>query len=228
MTIANWILLGAIIVAAGLLIFSYIKKNTLIKKICESLIIPLFGAINVLILRNYLPDSLHLIKITIAALSLVTISTIFISCEQKKPLRISGRILVLAGAAVWISLYRTIFFIHKVPLWLSVLMIAVYLAGLIISIILSDKQEFVFYALFTLSFALSAYLNFCSLIFLCFETGWSSILLFAGTSLFIALTSFHFVNQARLKIKHAGVIRYSLLVASQILIACSNLLMIGG
>lgn len=226
MTIANWILLGALVVTAGLLIFSYIKKNILVKKITESLIIPLFGAINVLILWNYLPDSLHLIKITIAALSLVTISTIFISCEQKKPLRISGRILVLAAAAIWISLYRTIFFIHKVPLWLYIIMIALYLAGLIISIILSGKQEFLFYALFSLSFSLSAYLNFTSLIFLCFETGWSSILLFAGTSLFIALTSFHFVNQAKLKIKHAGVIRYCLLVASQILIACSNILMI--
>ena len=146
MTIANWILLGALVVTAGLLIFSYIKKNILVKKITESLIIPLFGAINVLILWNYLPDSLHLIKITIAALSLVTISTIFISCEQKKPLRISGRILVLAAAAIWISLYRTIFFIHKVPLWLSIIMIALYLAGLIISIILSGKQEFLFYA----------------------------------------------------------------------------------
>lgn len=226
MTIANWILLGALVVTAGLLIFSYIKKNILVKKITESLIIPLFGAINVLILWNYLPDSLHLIKVTITALSLITVSTVFIACEEKKPLRIAGRILVLAGTAAWISLYRTIFFIHKVPLWLSIIMIALYLAGLIISIILSGKQELVFYGLFTLSFTLSAYLNFCSLIFLCFETGWSSILLFAGTSLFIALTSFHFINQARLKIKHAGVIRYCLLIASQILIACSNILMI--
>ena len=226
MTIANWILLSLMIIAAGLLIFSYIQKNILIKKICESLIIPLFGAINVLILRNYLPDSLHLIKVTITALSLVTISTIFIACEEIKPLRIAGRILVLAGTATWISLYRTIFFIDKVPLWLSILMIALYLAGLIISIILSGKQELVFYGLFTLSFILSAYLHFTSLIFLCFETGWSSILLFIGSSLFIGLTSFHFINQARLKFKHAGVIRYCLLVASQILIACSNILMI--
>ena len=84
MTIANWILLGAIIIAAGLLIFSYIKKNKLLKKIFEGLIIPLFGALNVLLLRNYLPDSLHLIKITITALTLISISTIFISFENRK------------------------------------------------------------------------------------------------------------------------------------------------
>ena len=226
MTIANWILLGAIIVTTGLLIFSYIKKYRLLKIICESLIIPLFGAINILFLRNYLPDSRHLIKITITALSLITISTVFIALEKKRILRVSGRVLVLAGAVTWISLYKTVFFIHKVPLWLTIIMLMIYLAGLIVSIILSGKQDPVFYVLFAFSFMVSAYLNFCSMIFLCFETSGSAVMLFAGTALFLGLTAFHFINQAKLKIKHAGVIRYSLLVASQILIACSNILMI--
>ena len=226
MTIADWILLGLIIVAAALLIISYIKKITLLQKICECMIIPLFGTLNVLILRNYLPDSLHLVKITILTLSLITISTIFISFESKKTLRVLGRILVLAGTVCWISLYRTIFFIHKVPLWLTILMAAIYLAGMLTAIILSGKQEILFYVLFALSFTLTAYLNFCSLIFLCYETAGSTIMLFAGTTLFIALNAFHFINQAKLNFKHAGKIRYNLLLASQILIACSNILMI--
>ena len=226
MTIADWILLGLIIVSALLLIISYIKKINLLQKICECLIIPLFGALNVLLLRNYLPDSLHLIKITITALSLITISTIFISFESKKTLRILGRFFVLAGILCWISLYRTVFFLHKVPLWLIIIMAVIYLACVITAIILSGKQQSAYYVLFILSFAISAYLNFSSLIFLCFEFAGSSIMLFAGTTLFLALNSFHFINQAKLKIKHAGVIRYSLLVASQILIACSNIILI--
>lgn len=226
MTIANWIILGLLIISAILLITSYIKKISLLQKISENLIIPLFGSLIVLLLRNYLPDSLHLIKITISALSFITISTIFISFEKNKILRISGRILVLSGIICWSFLYKSIFFIHKVPLWLSILMITIYLAGMISAIILSGKQEVQFYILFALSFALAAYLHFCSLIFLCYETAGNSIMLFLGTSIFIALTAFHFINQAKLKIKHAGVIRYCLLVASQILIACSNILMI--
>ena len=226
MTITNWILTGALAVTLGLLIITFILKKTLPRKICECLIIPLFGALNILLLRDYLPDSLHLIKITIFALSLVTLSTIFISLEKIKALRVSGRILVLAGTFCWATLYRTIFFIHKVPLWLTILMSALYLAGMLCAIILSGKQKPLFYILFALSFTLSSYLHFCTLIFLCYERRVSSILLFAGASLFLALNAFHFINQARLKFKHAGVIRYSLMLASQLLIACSNVLMI--
>ncbi len=226
MTITNWILLSSLAINLILLIISHILKKITMQQICECLIIPLFGALNVLLLCDYLPDSLHLIKVTITALALATISTIFLSLEKIKLLRIFGRILILANVFCWITLYRTVFFIHKVPLWLTVLMTGIYLAGTIASIILSGKQEIRFYILFAFSFALSAYLHFCSLIFLCYETTASSILLFAGTSIFAALTAFHFINQAKLKFKHAGVIRYSLLVASQVLIACSNILMI--
>ena len=226
MTIANWILFASMIIAAGLLIFSYIKKNSLLKQICECLIIPLFGAMNILFLREYLPDSLHIIKLTIISISLVTISTIFIAFEKIKALRISGRILVLASVICWISLYKTIFFIHKVPSWLIILMVILYTAGMISAIVVSGKQRIVFYILFALGFALSAYLHFCSLIFLCYEKNGSAVMLFSGTTIFIALSAFHFINQAKLKFKHAGVIRYCLVIASQILIACSNILMI--
>ncbi len=226
MTITNWILLGSLAVILITLVTSHILKKVILQKICECLMIPIFGVLNILLLRDYLPDSLHLIKITITALSLATISTIFLSLEKIKLLRIFGRILILANVFCWITLYRTVFFIHKVPLWLTILMTGIYLAGTIAAIILSGKQEIKFYLLFACSFALSSYLHFCSLIFLCYETSGNSIMLFAGTTLFEALTAFHFINQARLKFKHAGVIRYCLLIASQILIACSNILMI--
>lgn len=226
MTIINWILISVLAIDFILLIVSHILKKVVMQKITECLIMPVFGAFLVLLLKNYLPDSLHLIKVTIAALSLATVSTIFLSFDKYKFLRIFGRILILANVFCWITLYRSIFYIHSVPLWLIILMSCIYVAGTIAAIILSGKQELRFYILFALSFALSAYLHFCSLIFLCYEKTGNAIMLFAGTTIFAALTAFHFINQAKLKIKHAGIIRYSLLLASQVLIACSNLLMI--
>lgn len=226
MTITNWILFSILAVNLIVLVTSHILKKILIQKISECLIIPILGIFTVLVLRNYLPDSLHLINVTVIALSLATISTIFLSFEKIRVLRVSGRILILANTFCWITLYRIVFFIHQVPLWLIILMTGIYLAGTITAIILSGKQEIKFYVLFALSFALSAYLHFCSLVFLCYETTKSSIMLFAGTTAFAALTAFHFINQAKLKFKHAGIIRYSLLVTSQILIAVSNILMI--
>ena len=226
MTIINWILISVLAIDFILLIVSHILKKVVMQKITECLIMPVFGAFLVLLLKNYLPDSLHLIKVTIAALSLATVSTIFLSFDKYKFLRIFGRILILANVFCWITLYRSVFYIHSVPLWLIILMSCIYVAGTIAAIILSGKQELRFYILFTLSFALSAYLHFCSLIFLCYEKTGNSIMLFTGTTIFATLTAFHFINQAKLKIKHAGIIRYSLLLASQVLIACSNLLMI--
>ena len=226
MTIINWILISVLAIDFILLIVSHILKKVVMQKITECLIMPVFGAFLVLLLKNYLPDSLHLIKVTIAALSLATVSTIFLSFDKYKFLRIFGRILILANVFCWITLYRSVFYIHSVPLWLIILMSCIYVAGTIAAIILSGKQELRFYILFALSFALSAYLHFCSLIFLCYGKTGNAIMLFAGTTIFAALTAFHFINQAKLKIKHAGIIRYSLLLASQVLIACSNLLMI--
>ena len=126
MTIANWILLSLIIITAGLLIFAYIKKIMILQKICACCIIPLFGILNILLLSHYLPDSLHIMKITITVLTLVTISTIFITFENIKSLRVFGRIIVLTSILCWLSLYRTIFYIHKVSLWLILLMCIIY------------------------------------------------------------------------------------------------------
>ena len=226
MDISRWILLGAIILTLGLLIISYIKKIKIMKKICECLVIPLAGALASLLLSYYLPDSIHLLKITITALSLISISTVFISFEAVTSLRISGRFLSILGILVWASLYREVFFVHSVSSWIIILAVGVYIAVIVAACILSGKQELLFYGVFTLSFAVAAYLHFCSLTFLCYEHTGSSIMLFAGTSLFAALIAFHFINHAKLKFKHAGVIRYILLVTSQMLIAYSNILMI--
>ena len=226
MTIANWILLGAVIITFGLLIVSHILQKKILFKVCSCIIIPIFGALNTLLLRKYLPDSLHLLKISITALSLITISTLFIAFEDKKFLRVSGRFFVIAGIVCWITLYRSIFFIHKVPLWLIILVTAFYIASNISTLIAAGKQEPLACVLFIASFAISSYLHFCTLIFLCYERTLSSIMLFAGASLFLLLNAFHYINQDKKKNEHAGVIRFSLLLASQFLIACSNILMI--
>lgn len=226
MTIANWILLGAVIVTFILLIISYIIHKIILQKICECIIIPIFGALNILLLRNFLPDSLHLIKVSVTALSLVTISTVLIAFENKKTLRVLGRIFVIASIVCWISLYRTIFYIHKVPLWLVILMTAIYVTSALSAIIVAGKKELLYGGLFALSFGISSYLHFCSLIFLCFERTGSSVMLFCGATLFLILNAFHFINHAKLNIKHAGIIRYTLLLASQVLLTCSNILII--
>ncbi len=226
MTLTNWIILGFITVLLGLLIFSYIKSKIVLQKSCECLILPLSASIIVLSLTNRLPDSFHMIVITIIAFTLISISGIFLAFEKVTFLRIAGRITSIANIFCWILLYEPIFRIHAVPVWLCILCSVVYIAVIIFSCIISGKQALLFYALFALSFAAAAFLHFCSLMFLCFEKTVASVMLFGGTSLMTALVAFHFINQARLNIKHAGIIRYGLLVVSQVLIACSNILMI--
>ncbi len=226
MDVIRWILVGVIALTLSLLIVAYIKKIKIMKRLCECLMIPFSGTLCALLIANYLPDSLHLLKISIAALSLISISTIFLSFENITGLRISGRFLSILGILAWISLYREVFYIYSVPLWLSIIAVVIYLAVIVTACILSGKQEVLFYAIFAFSFSIAAYLHFCSFIFLSFNPSGSSIMLFCGTSLLAALIAFHFINHAKLKIKYAGIIRYFVMLAAHILIAFSNLLMI--
>ena len=225
MTIADWILLAALIINYGLLLFANLKKLIVLQKTCVCLSLPLAGALIILRLTRYLPDSFHIILISIAAFSLVSISTAFLAFEKIKTLRILGRIASLGNTVCWIILYRSIFKIHSVPVWFCILAAALYAGIIIFACFYSGKQEPKFYAAFAVSFLLATYLHFCSLVFLCWERNGNSIMLFAGATIYAFLLVFHFLNTTKLKIKHAGGLRYNLLVASQILIACSNILM---
>ena len=226
MSVSNWIFLGLIIVALGLLILAYIKKLIVLQKSCECLILPLSATLITLWLTESLPDSFHIIVITIIAFTLISLSAIFLAFENIKTLRIAGRLASIANILCWCVLYEPIFRIHTVPAWLWIICSIIYIAAIITCCVLSGKQPLLFYFLFAAAFAVVAFLHFCTLMFLCYERTVASILLFAGASISVALIAFHFLNQAKIKTKHAGKIRYSLLVASQILIACSNILMI--
>ena len=226
MTISNWILLAFLIINSGLLIFAGIKKIFLLQKTCACLTLPLAGTLIILLLTHYLPDSFHIIVVSIIAFSLISISTAFLAFEKIKTLRILGRLASLGNTVCWIFLYRSIFKIHSVPAWFCILTACLYLAVIIASCVYSGKQDPKFYGAFATGFLLAAYLHFCSLIFLFWERTGSSVMLFAGSSIYTALVVFHFLNTTKLKIKHAGGLRYNLLVISQLLIACSNILMI--
>lgn len=226
MSLIYWILLSTIIITIGLLIFANIKHFLVLQKTCDCLTLPLIGSFIILWLTKYLPDSYHLIIISIFAFSLVTISSAFLAFEKITPLRILGRIASIANIMCWNILYRAVFKIHSVPVWMCILAIFIYTAVIIISCIFAGKHNAKHYALFILSFLTAAYLHFCSLIFLCWERTGSSVMLFSGTTLLAGLVAFHFINHTKLKMKHAGVLRFLLLVASQTLIACSNILMI--
>ena len=226
MTIAVWLLAGILPVNLGLMIFANIKKHLALQKLCVCLTLPISGSLIILLLSAYLPDSYHIMFISTIALSLVSLSTAFLAFEKFRTLRISGRIASLGNVFCWIILYRSIFKIYSVPVWLYILAACIYAAIIISACVFSGKQEPRFYGAFALSFLLAAYLNFCSLIFLCREKNSSSIMLFAGTTLYAVLVTFHFLNTTKLKIKHAGGLRFNMMFISQVLIACSNILMI--
>ena len=226
MTIADWILLALLIINYGLIIIGNLKKILILQKSCVCLTLPLAGALIILRLTRYLPDSFHIIIISVLAFVLISISTAFLAFETIKPLRILGRIASLGNTFCWILLYRSIFKIHSIPAWFYFLMTGLYAGIIVASCVFSGKQEIKFYAAFVISFLLAAQLHFCSLIFLFWERSGNSIMLFAGTSIYAFLLAFHFLNTTKLKIKHAGAIRYNLMLVSQLLIACSNILMI--
>ena len=117
MTIADWILLALFIINYGLIIFANLKKLIILQKTCACLTLPLAGTIIILRLTNYLPDSFHIIIVSVAAFILISISTAFLAFEKIRSLRILGKIASLGNIVCWITLYNSIFKIHSVPAW---------------------------------------------------------------------------------------------------------------
>jgi len=226
MSIAQWIFLGLIIITLGIWSISYIKKHNILNKICGALILPFSAALIIISLTKSLPDSYHIIVITSIAFVFLSLSAVFILFDNIKTLRILSSFTSIAGLFCWCILYEPIFRIHSIAAWIWILCSCLYGLALLSFYIFTKKQTLHFYLLFTITFAVTAFLNFCALIFLCFERTGASILLFVGASLTVALACYSFYSITKQNNKHAELLRYSLLVISQLLIACSNIIMI--
>lgn len=225
MTLINWIFLGLIVIDTGLYILSLIKNFSLLRTITNCLLLPFTGTFLILFLLDYMPDSRHIMITSMAAISFVSLAVIFFNFN-KKTAKILFKLFHLLGILAWIELYKSCFFIYRIPVLMYVLCTIAYLGVFVTFAILSGRQKFFYYFNHFISLCFSNLLNFCSFTLLCFHPCLQSILLFAGTTTLIALNLFYILNSGKHSFKHFNQISLLLIIISQALIAVSNILMI--
>ena len=225
MSILNWIFIGLLVIDAGLVAISLIKKIALMEKICCALFFPLALVHPPVLLLNFLPDSYHTFLITSIALALIAAAFIFSAVSSKKVLRGIAYTLYFAGTALWCELFRTIFYMQRIPQWSVIVIIAVCVLIIAAVQILSGRKTLRMYFFTSLLAAIAELLAVLALLHMILEDSSRGIMLFCGAILNLALVIFGMIDGFKLHIKKGMPIRMLALTASQFLTAFSSILL---
>ena len=222
MNLINWIFIGLLLVDLLLIVISLIKKINLMQKICSALFLP-FTLMHVpLLLGEYLPDSFRVIFFSILALTFISISfCIYVFWGNNFiPL-----ILFSIGNACWCELFRSVFYIYRMPLWAITIIIALYIALAITSLIITGQKKKSEYFIIILSMSFASMLNFFGVFNLFCNPCAKSAILFSGSFLNLLFLVLSLIDSKKFKIKNGMLIRTIALSASQFLISLSNLML---
>ncbi len=226
MSAIYWILYSFIAVFTALYIVGFCKKIVLLANISSVFIIPLIGALNLLFLKNQLPDSFHIIVISSITFFFVIIAQVFFIFENKRILTLCARICYAISMAVWINLYYSAFYIYRISGVTITIFAIIFLVISAITCILAGKQKFHTYTYPVIGILLSGFLALLSFVFIINKKTTSTILLFAGAIINTALVVFYFLDINKFKFKLGKPVKLVLLVAAQTLISFSNVLML--
>lgn len=219
MNIFSWIFSGLFLVSLALYIVFYIKNNNLLSKIFACASIPLMAMTTVAILFKFKPDSIHIIIFVILSFIFCTTGKILQEVSDKNIFLLAGKGLFGLSAGLYIFLFSSIFYLHHISQWFTILTIFIAIGFTVALILIIKHQEPVFYVIcgfLELSLTLFTYISLLTLIFDCRIY---SILLFCGAVLSQAYTTFHLLDVKKYKLKHGKLIKQILLLVSQALVS---------
>lgn len=223
MTLINWIFLGSIILFTGIYVFSSIINIKNLRRISSCFPLPLAGILNIQLLMNKLPDSKHIIYLTIGSIFFIILSHFFYLFKEKNWSRKLCKLSFFMLTTCWIQLYKSVLYIIDIPLWFIILFSSIYMVLLLAVLIFSSRKNFSSYLSCSCLFLADALLNFFSLVYLFFIPEIQSVLLFTGAFLSIITVAFYIIfDDKKIKFKNQYIL--ILFVISECLIMYSNLL----
>ena len=223
-----WILLGLTGITLALyFIFTFAKKIEIIQKISSTVLFPLLAVLYILLLLDHIPDSLHTIRLAIISfIFLIASYSISCFCKNEK-LMITSRISFIISLLPLIFLYKSVFLINRVPAWVNIIAASAYIViFFLFFIIFIKKASFKFYGYSISALLIASFVNYCSLLILCFNPAGYSIVRFLGTSALLGYLVFQILNYSVIDLKLKKLISLMILLASLILIALSNLMIL--
>ena len=236
MDTTSWVLVGIIGVSLILyFVFTFAKEIKIIQNISASLICPALGFLAFRFLLPFTPDSYHTIKLTAIAfifISITLVTKVFFTDEKLESTKKAAGIewiLFLTSMAAWISLYKSVFVIYRVPTWINILAACSYvILFCLFFLIFVKKASLPFYILGTTALIVVSFLNYCTLLNLCFDPGKYSIIRFIGSTAVLAYVIFNLLCNSVINLKLKKLISLMILLASQVLIALSNVMVLWG
>ncbi|MCQ2589172.1 MAG: hypothetical protein MJ179_01995 [Treponema sp.] len=229
MNIASVILLSLLAVSFALYITALIKDWKILLGITSFLFIPLCCTPVILSLNNFLPDAYNLRTYIIVAISLISVSELFIYFRFRKELAIPGEILYTLSFLMWINIYKSTFYVFrttKLSLIIEVVVLLIILLGLFIYL---GKLPLYKYLVKIFQLAGLGYLNYCGLVTIINTNKNYGYTLFIGAFLMIVefvIYSVETTKPVKVNKKIQRLIRTSIITVAEFLITITGLLMI--
>ena len=140
------------------------------RKISSGFILPAISSISIILLLRSLPDSFHILVVTGIVFSLVSISEIFFLFSENHFLQILTRITFILSQLLWLDIYKSTFYINRVPTWITSAAVIFYMIILGSFLFFNGKQSISKYCHYTFSIISSFAVNYSTFIMLCFES----------------------------------------------------------
>lgn len=221
--------ISIIVITIALYIFGAIKNLKLLQTIPEAFIIPAAGTIILFLLRDFMPDSTHIVKITIISLTSITISGLFAVIDKSRFAKFLNFLFFTISTFTWIDLYGSTFNIYPVYRITKIIAASIYLVLFIVLFFFIRKQKKIFILFSLISYLPAAFLNFCAIITVQRSRRGYAYILTAGTSILILFIIYQILRNAgkfKFSERIQRIINTILLVSSEILVITSGLLMI--
>lgn len=226
MNLTFWISLGLFVIAT-VLYFIFYKLNLITaKKVFAFLLCPLLGTVSISSLCNFIPDSNHVIFITLISFLCCSASVILFFYDDDIKFRIIGRTAFLLSVFDWFILFKSTFYMYKVPALLLIICLLVYAGIFVFTCILLGKQKLSRYFWTFISILICSMLHFCSVVTLIAGHTLYSIVLFVGTTGLFVLDVKYLSFYKKEPRKHTKLFQFCMLIGSQLIIATANFLML--
>lgn len=226
MNIYGLVLFGLFVISLILyFVFTFGIKINLAEKITSSAMLPLLGIFSIISLMYFVPDSYHIIKITIFAFLFISASHIIKTFFSSDKLYLASSILFLLTALDWAIFYKSVFLINRVAPWITIISIIAYaVIYLLLFLLFVKKQSLKFYAFSIIALILCSFIQFSSIVSLCFTPSSFNILKVIGSTLFLGYIVVELLNNSIINLKYKKLISFLILLASQSLLTLSNII----
>ncbi len=227
MTLAFWICSSSLILSVILYFISYIKYNFVVNSIFGALVVPFITAIYIILLQDYIPDSLHLMILGFLALVFYSLSDAFLIFEDKKALYIMSRLSLFISLGLWSYSYHSSFLIYDVADSLIITFIVVFVLLSAGSLFFVEKKTLANLFQNALFLGLSVFILFSASVSLFYEKSVSSTLLFAGSIFILSDTALTIIDKKK-RFKHRKFFHTFLSLLSQASISFATILIFAG